>query len=67
MALNLASKYSNKVDERFSILSVTENIGMNKDYDWSGVKTVTAYNVDTVAMADYTRSCASRYGTPTEL
>jgi len=67
MAVNLASKYSKKVDERFSLLSVTENIGLNKDYDWNGVQTVTVYNIDTVAMGDYTRSGTSRYGTPTEL
>ena len=67
MAVNLASKYSKKVDERFSLLSVTENIGLNKDYDWNGVKTVTVYNIDTVAMGNYTRSGANRYGTPTEL
>ena len=67
MAINLASKYSKKVDERFSLLSVTENIGLNKDYDWNGVQTITVYNIDTVAMGDYTRSGTSRYGTPTEL
>lgn len=67
MAVNLASKYSKKVDERFSLLSVTENIGLNKDYDWNGVKTVTVYNIDTVEMGDYIRSGTSRYGTPTEL
>ena len=66
-SVNLASKYSNKVDERFSLLSVTENIGLNKDYDWNGVKTVTVYNINTVAMGDYSRSGTSRYGTPMEL
>ena len=67
MAVNLASKYSKKVDERFSLLSVTENIGLNKDYDWNGVKTVTVYNIDTVAMGNYNRSGTSRYGNPAEL
>lgn len=67
ITINLASKYSKKVDERFSLLSVTENTGLNKDYDWNGVKTVTVYNIDTVAMGDYTRSGTSRYGMPTEL
>ena len=38
MAINLASKYSKKVDERFSLLSVTENIGLNKDYDWKALR-----------------------------
>lgn len=67
MAVNLASKYSKKVDERFSLLSVTENIGLNKDYDWNGVKTVTVYNIDTATMNNYTRSGISRYGNPAEL
>lgn len=67
MAINLASKYSSKVDERFSLLSLTENIGLNKEYDWSGVKTVTVYNVDTAAMNDYTRTGTARYGTASEL
>ena len=67
MAVNLASKYSNKVDERFSLLSVTENIGLNKDYDWNGVKTVTVYNIGTATMGNYSRTGTSRYGTPAEL
>lgn len=67
MAINLASKYSNKVDERFSLLSLTENIGLNKEYDWSGVKTVTVYSVDTAPMNDYVRTGAGRYGVAAEL
>jgi hypothetical protein len=67
VAINLASKYSSNVDERFSLLSVTENIGLNKEYDWSGVKTVTVYSVDTVAMGNYSRTGTTRYGTPEEL
>lgn len=67
MAVNLASKYSNKVDERFSLLSFTENIGLNKEYDWTGVKTVTVYSVDTAAMNDYVRTGAGRYGVAGEL
>ena len=67
MAINLASKYSTKVDERFSLLSLTENIGLNKEYDWSGVATVTAYSIDTAAMNNYVRTGADRYGVPAEL
>jgi hypothetical protein len=67
MAVNLATKYSKKVDERFSLLSVTENIGLNKDYDWNGVKTVMVYNIDTAAMRNYNRSGTNRYGNPAEL
>lgn len=66
MAVNLAAKYSNKVDERFYAESQAE-MGTNKDYDWEGVDTVKVYQVDTVPMNDYTRQGANRYGTPTEL
>lgn len=67
MAINLASKYSPKVDERFSSESYTEGIGFNKDYNWDGVATVTVYDIPTVAMNNYTKSGTSRYGTLTDL
>lgn len=66
MAINLASKYSDKVVERFSQKALTDK-GLNKDYDWTGVKTVTVYSIPTVAMGDYTRTGKDRYGAPTEL
>lgn len=66
MAVNLASKYAQKVDERFKLKSLTE-AGINRDYDWSGVKTVTVYSIPTSAMTDYTRTGTNRYGTPEEL
>lgn len=67
MAVNLATKYSKRVDERFSLESLTENIGLNKEYDWTGVKTVTVYNINTAPMNSYSREGTSRYGTPGEL
>lgn len=66
MAINLASKYEKKVDERFKLKSLTE-VGVNKDYDWVGVNAINVYSIPTVAMADYTASGTSRYGTPAEL
>lgn len=66
MAVNLASKYSSKVDERFKLASLTD-AHVNNDYDWAGVVTVEVYSIDTVAMTDYTRSGLARYGTATEL
>lgn len=66
MAVNLASKYSTKVDERFKLKSLTE-VGINRDYDWSGVKTVSIWSIPTVAMNDYTRTGLARYGTAAEL
>lgn len=66
MAVNLASKYSSKVDERFKLKSLTES-AVNNEYDWDGVKTVSVYSVPTVAMGNYTRSGLARYGTAAEL
>lgn len=66
MAMNLAKKYSDKVDERFYRDSQAM-MGTNKDYDWTGVDTITVYQVDTVPMTDYTRTGANRYGSPSEL
>lgn len=66
MAINYAKKYSDKVVERFSQKSLTDK-GLNKDYSWEGVKTVSVYSIPTVSMNDYVRSGSGRYGTPTDL
>ena len=66
MAVNYASKYSAQVDERFKIGAIT-NGAVNQNYDWVGVKTVNVYSVPTAAMNNYTKTGASRYGTPAEL
>lgn len=66
MAINLASKYSQKVDERFKLKSLTE-AGGNREYEWAGVKTVTVYSIPTVSMGDYSRTGTTRYGTASEL
>jgi hypothetical protein len=66
MAQNVASKFSTKIDERFNTKLLTER-AVNKDYDWSGVKTVSVYSIDTVAMSNYERAGAWRYGDVVEL
>lgn len=66
MAINLASKYEKKVDERFKLKSLTE-VGVNKEYDWVGVNAINVYSIPTVAMGDYTASGTARYGLATEL
>lgn len=66
MAINLASKYSNKVDERFQREALA-NLVVNHDYDFTGVKTVNVYSIDTAVLNDYKREGANRYGTPGEL
>mgnify|MGYP000894727375 CR=1 FL=1 len=66
MAVNLASKYSKNVDERFKLKSLTES-AVNREYEWQGVKTINIYSIPTVTMGNYTRSGTNRYGTPAEL
>lgn len=68
MAINLVTKYSPVVLERFAKQSVTEGF-FNRDYDseFIGAKTVKIHSIDVVEMGDYTRSGANRYGTPEEL
>lgn len=66
MAVNLANKYSSKVDERFTLASVTE-AAVNQEYDWDGVISVTVYSVATVDLNNYVMAGKDRYGTPAEL
>jgi hypothetical protein len=66
MAVNLATKYSKKVAERFSLNSVTEGAFSN-EYDWNDVNSVNIYSVGTATMGTYTRSGDNRYGTITEV
>lgn len=66
MAVNLAVKYSAKIDEKFKLGALTTT-AVNNDYDFVGVKTVKVYSIPTANMSNYTRSGANRYGTPAEL
>lgn len=65
--INLAEKYSDAVDERFKLASIT-NSAINNNYDFDGVNTISVYSVDTAELNDYNRRASSnRYGTPSEL
>jgi hypothetical protein len=66
MAQNLATKYSDKVDEYYKLKSLTDS-AVNQDYDWAGVNAVVVYNVATVALGNYTRSGSTRYGSASDL
>ncbi len=66
MSVDYAAKYSQKIDERFALNSLT-NSAVNQDYDFVGVKTVNVYSVGVATMNDYSRTGNSRYGTPAEL
>lgn len=64
--INLASKYSKVIDERFYKESQAA-LAVNGDYEFTSVKTVNVYSIPAVAMNDYSRSGTSRYGTPNDL
>lgn len=66
MAQNLAAKYSDKVDERYKLKSLTDS-AVNQDYDWAGVNTVNVYNVAVPSMGNYSRSGNTRYGSASDL
>ena len=63
---NLASKYAKAVDERFTRESQAM-MALNNNYEFTGVETVKVYSIPVVAMTDYKRSGANRYGTPNDL
>lgn len=78
LGINLAEKYSSKVAERFKLQSLATGF-TNRDYDWTGVKTLWVYSIPTVSLSDYGRNSAvytgatsgnvgtSRYGALTDL
>lgn len=66
MAVNYASKYEKKVDERFTMKSLTQ-AAVNTDFDWTGVDTIKVYSIPTSGMNDYVTTGTSRYGAPEEL
>ena len=64
--INYAEKYSQVVDERFALASLTAGMA-NTEYDWIGVETVNVYSIPTAAMNNYTLTGSNRYGVPSEL
>lgn len=75
MAINLVTKFSPLVDEKFTAESKTSLV-TNKDYDFIGAKSIKIYSVATADMNDYGRNTTmgngtgevlSRYGTIKDL
>lgn len=67
MAVNLAEKYSSKLDQLWTHASYTD-AWVNKKYDFDGVETVKVYTVTTVAPSNYSRtSTGDRFGGNNEL
>ncbi len=67
MAINLASKYEDKILQEFTHASFMKN-NVSNEYDFTGVKSLTIYTPVTVDLNDYDRTkTANRFGTPTEM
>ena len=64
--VNLASKYSKAVDERFHKESQAM-MALNSNHEFTGVQSVKVYSIPVVAMGDYSRDGTNRYGTPADL
>lgn len=67
MAINLASKYTEKILQEFTHASYIQN-NVSGEYDLTGVRSLTIYTPVTVELNDYNRKAtANRFGTPTEM
>lgn len=66
MAVNLATKYSDKIATIFTKESFLKG-KTNESYDFTGAKTLKIYTPQTVPENDYVRSGMNRYGEPTEM
>ena len=67
MAVNLALKYADQLDQLWTHASYTDN-WVNKKYSFDGVDTVKVYTVTSVAPGDYNReSTGDRFGGNAEL
>jgi len=64
--INLASKYSTNVDERFYKESQAM-MALNNDYEFTGVQTVKVYSIPVAVMTNYSKSGNTRYGTASDL
>lgn len=66
MAINLATKYADKIAEVFTRASFVKGRTANT-FDLTGVKTLKVYTPVTVEETDYVREGMNRYGTPSEM
>ena len=67
MSVNLASKYSGKLDQLFAKGSYTD-AAVNQNYDFDGVRTVNVYTVTTTPLVNYNREeTGDRFGGNNEI
>lgn len=66
MAINLATEYSTRPDERFKKKSLTDQ-WCGHNYDWTGSNAISVWTLEDPEINDYSPTGTSRYGTPTEV
>lgn len=66
MPINYADKHASEIDEIMTAEAITD-AAVNRDYEFTGVRSIKIHSVPTVAMNNYNRSGSNRYGTPGEL
>lgn len=67
MAINLATKYETKLDERYKQRSLTD-AWCGKNYNWQGVNAISVWTLIAGDLYDYdSTASANRFGTPTEV
>lgn len=66
MAINLIAEYADKLAERFTLTSKTDNY-CGKDFDFVGIKSLEVLTATTYAPGQYTRSGNSRFGSIQEI
>lgn len=66
MAINLATEYSTRLDERFKKKSLTD-AWCGHNYDWTGSNAISVWTLEDPEINDYSPTGTSRYGTPTEV
>lgn len=65
--INLATKYSREVDERWTQISQVGLAVSQDNYKFKGDRTVVIYSIPIAALNTYSRSGTSRYGTPDDI
>ncbi len=66
MAINLASKFSDKTSELLKAKAKTSSI-VNQNWDWDGVNAINVYTLTDPTMNTYNPNGANRYGSPNEV
>ena len=66
MAINLATEYSTRLDERFKKKSLTD-AWCGHNYDWTGSNAISVWTLEDPEIHDYSPTGTNRYGTPTEV